>query len=143
MAKWKRIISLKGSPDTPIQVRDKLETIKEEKEKLKIEAISELRKELDELKARPVGRGGGTSAIGVAQAFKYIGKTEALVGAIDGANTTYSVSSNIWWVACLVVNGEVVAQLPNYTISGRTITFSTALPAVYSGKDVEIKFIGS
>jgi hypothetical protein len=129
--------------ETPIETRDKLESIKEEKEKLSISAISELRKELDELKARPIGRGGGgTSAMGVAQAFKYIAHTEEPVGAINGVNLTYTVKNDIFWIAGFVLNGEQIAQLPNFTYSGRTITFASALPSVYSGKDFECKYIG-
>jgi len=130
--------------ETPIETRDKLESIKEEKEKLSISAISELRKELDELKARPVGRGGGgTSAMGVAQAFKYIAHTEEPTGAINGVNLTYTVKNTIWWIAGFTLNGEQIAELPNYTYSGHTITFSTALSAAYSGNDWEIKYIGT
>lgn len=133
-----------GSPDTAEQVRDKLESIEDEKEKLKIDAIGNLRKELDELKARPVGKGGGgTSAIGVAHAFKYIAHTEQPVGAIDGANLTYTVKNTIWWIAGFTINGEQVAELPNFTYSGHTITFASALPAAYSGKDWECKYIGT
>lgn len=95
------------------------------------------------LEERPVGRGGGgTSAVGVAQAFKYIAHTEQPSGDIDGANTDYTVQNNIWWIAGFTINGEQVAELPNFTFSGKTITFSTAIPAGYSGKDFEVKYIG-
>lgn len=100
-----------------------------------------LQKEIDEL--RKTRGGGGTSAIGVASTFKYIAHTEQPVGVIDGANTTYTVKNTIWWVAGFTLNGEQIAQIPNFTVAGRTITFSSALPAVYSGKDFEIKYIGT
>lgn len=99
-----------------------------------------LREEVRTVQAR---RGGGTSAIGVAQTFKWIAHTEAPVGAIDGNNTTYTVKNTIWWVAGFTLNGEQIAELPNFTYAGRTITFATALPAAYSGKDFEIKYIGT
>lgn len=127
---------------TAFQVRDKLESIEDEKEKLKIEAIQDLAKRLDDLEKRPISRGGGTSAIGVRQAFKYIAHTEQPTGDIDGVNTTYTVKNEIFWVAGFTLNGEQIAQLPNFTYKGRTITFSSALPAAYSGKDFEIKYIG-
>lgn len=92
-------------------------------------------------KAGSVSRG-GTSAMGVAQAFKFIAHTEEPVGAIDGVNTTYRVSRNIFWVAGFVLNGEQIAELPNFTYAGRVITFSSPIPADYSGKDFEIKYIG-
>ncbi len=85
--------------------------------------------------------GGGTSAMGVAQAMKRILKTEEPVGAINGVNKVYTVSSTIFAVFAFSLNGEVVTQLPNYTIAGNKITFAVALPAAYSGKDFEIKYI--
>jgi hypothetical protein len=129
---------------TSYQVRDKLESIEDEKEKLKIEAISELRKELDELRkmAGASKGGGGTSALGVRQAFKYIFHTEALQGTIDGVNTDFTVSMPIWSVIAVTLNGEYVAQLPNFTVVGNKIVFSSAIPSAYSGKDFECKFIG-
>lgn len=95
-----------------------------------------------ELEQRPVARGGGTSAIGVAQAFKYIAHTEQPVGAIDGINTTYRVKNVIYWVAGFMLNGEQIAEIPNFTYVNRTITFATPLPAAYNGKDFEMKYIG-
>lgn len=129
-----------GSPDTPAQIRDKLETLKDE-DRLDASAIKGLEDRLKRIENRPT-RGGGTSAIGVRQAFKYIAHTEQPTGVIDGANLTYTVKNEIFWIAGFTLNGEQVAQLPNFTVSGRTITFATALPAVYSGKDFECKYIG-
>ncbi len=98
--------------------------------------------EIEELKKRPTGTGGGgVSNARIQQAFKYILKTEAPVGDINGVNTSYTVSQPIFAVLAISLNGETIAQLPNYTISGKTITFSSALPSVYSGKDFEIKYI--
>lgn len=103
------------------------------------ERIDNLSKNLEDVKARPVA--GGVSNLRIQQAFKYILKTEAPVGDINGVNTSYTVTQPIFAVLSFSLNGETIAQLPNYTISGRTITFSTALPAAYSGKDFEIKYI--
>lgn len=101
--------------------------------------IENLTKLTDELRNRGSG---GTSAIGVAQTFKYIAHTEAPVGDLDGVNTTYTVKNTIFWVAGFTLNGEQIAQLPNFTVAGRTITFSSPIPAAYSGKDFECKYIG-
>lgn len=106
------------------------------------EQIDALEKDVDELKKRPMGTGGGVSDMRIRQAFKYIFHTEAPVGDIDGVNTSYTVKNVPFAVTGLVLNGEHIAELPNYTIAGRTITFATALPAAYSGKDFEIKYIG-
>ena len=100
-----------------------------------------MEKKLEDRVSR-IPRGGGTSAIGVRQAFKYIAHTEAPVGAINGSNTTYTVSNDIWWVAGFTLNGETIAELPNFTFANKTITFASPIPAVYSGKDFEIKYIG-
>lgn len=126
--------------DGPEEIRDKLDLL-EDTEQTK--AIVDLRKDVEELKRRPIGRGGGTSAMGVAQAFKYIAHTEEPTGAIDGANTTYTVKNTIWWIAGFTLNGEQIAELPNFTYSGKTITFATAIPAAYNGKDFEVKYIGT
>lgn len=93
------------------------------------------------LERMPQARGGGTSAIGIANAAKYFVKTEEPVGVIDGVNTNYTVSKTIFAVLSFSLNGEFIAQLPNYTISGKTVTFSTALPLAYSGKDFEIVYV--
>ena len=96
--------------------------------------------EWTDLKGQP-GAGGGVTNMRIAQAFKYILKTETVQGTIDGVNTAFTVSQPIFAILSLSLNGEVVAQLPNYTINGRTITFSSAIPADYSGLDFECKYI--
>ena len=101
----------------------------------------DMQKLLDELN-RKTERVGGVSAMGVRQAFKLIAHTEQPTGAINGSNTTYTVKNDIWWLAGFTLNGENIAQLPNYTIAGKTITFTTALPTAYSGKDFECNYIG-
>lgn len=129
--------------DSAEDIRNKLELLDGD-ERLKIEAIRDLREELDELKKikTSVVSGGGVSNLRIAQSFKYIAHTEQPSGDIDGANTTYTVANDIWWVAGFTLNGEQIAELPNFTYSGKTITFSSAIPAAYSGKDFEIKYIG-
>lgn len=106
-----------------------------------MQEIEKLEKDMEELKKRPVGSGGGVTNARIQQAFKYILKTEEPVGDIDGVNLTYTLSQPIFAILSMSLNGETIAQLPNYTISGNTFTFSTALPAAYSGKDWEVKYI--
>lgn len=103
--------------------------------------IEELEREIEELKKRPTGTGGGVTNARIIQAMKYIVKTEAPVGDIDGVNTSYTVTQPIFAVLSYSLSGEFIAQIPNYTIAGRTITFTSALPAAYSGKDFEITYI--
>jgi flagellar hook-basal body complex protein FliE len=116
---------------------------KVDEEDIEIKDVKGLKEELDRLEAMKLkgGRGGGVSALGVQQAFKWILKTEQPSGLINGVNLEYTVTQPIFAVLAFSLNGEVVAQLPNYTISGKKITFSTALPADYSGKDFEIKYV--
>lgn len=95
----------------------------------------------DKLNTAPKVVQGGVTDMRIRQAFKYILKTEAPVGAIDGLNLSYTLSQPIFAILAFSLNGEVIAQLPNYTVHANTITFSTALPAVYSGKDFECKYI--
>lgn len=104
------------------------------------EDIEELEKEIEELKKRPTGGGGVTNAR-ITQAFKYILKTEAPVGLINGSNKTYTLSQPIFAILSMSLNGETIAQLPNYTINGKTFTFSSPLPSAYSEKDWEVKYI--
>lgn len=133
-----------GQPGQDGRDADEGKIVKEVLSKIEIkdyqEEIDRLKKELEEVKK--LKRGGGTSAIGVAQTFKYIAHTEQPVGAINGVNVTYTVSNSIWWVAGFTLNGENIAELPNFTYAGNTITFSSALPSDYSGRDFEIKYIG-
>lgn len=114
--------------------------------RLKNEVESLIKSEVDkirtELSKRPIGTIGGVSDMRIRQAFKYIAHTEQPVGLINGSNTTYTVKNDIWWIAGFSLNGEQIAQLPNFTYSGRTITFASALPSAYSGKDFECKYIG-
>lgn len=106
-----------------------------------VEELAEHEREIEELKKRPVSTGGGVTNARITQAFKTILKTEAPTGDIDGVNTTYTVSQPIFAVFAFSINGEVIAELPNYTINGNTVEFSEALPAAYSGKDFEVKYI--
>jgi len=123
-------------------IRNALEVL-EGDERLDKSAIKGLDEEIEKIKSTARSGGGGTSSVGVAHAFKYISHTEAPVGDIDGVNVTYRVNNDIWWIAGFTLNGEQIAELPNFTYSGKTITFSSAIPAAYSGKDMEVKYIGT
>lgn len=102
--------------------------------------IKTLEEKIDDRIKRLTTTGGVTNAR-IIQSFKYILKTEEPVGAIDGVNTTYTLSQPIFAILSMSLNGETIAQIPNYTIAGNTFTFSTALPGAYSGKDWEVKYI--
>lgn len=132
-----------GTEIEPEQIRNKLELL-QGNERLSIKAIKEWEDLLKEIESKiaSIPRGGGVSAMGVRQAFKYIFHTEKPVGAIDGANLTYTVSNDIWAIMGFTLNGENIAELPNFTFANKTITFTTALPVDYATRDWEIKYIG-
>jgi hypothetical protein len=127
-------------------IRDGLELLSgdERLDKSAIKGLDSIEEDIKTLKSTSStgSRGGGVSAIGVRQAFKYIAHTEAPTGDINGVNTTYTVKNDIFFVFGFTLNGEQIAELPNFTYKGKTLTFSTALPTAYSGKDFEIKYIG-
>ena len=113
--------------ETPEETRDKLESIQEEEEKLKIDAISELRKELDELKKMKVGGGGGgfsTLALDM-----HIIDDEAPVNSGDNTNFTLSHTPSPTGSLKLYKGGGRLRITEDYTLSGRTITLLIPLIA--------------
>ena len=124
-----------------LKAEEVVATINDSEELIDRARINGLEEELTAIRNLPRG-GGGVGALGVMHAFKYIFHTEEPVGDIDGANTTYTVKNAIWAIIGFTLNGESIAELPNYTFVNHTITFGTALPAAYSGKDFECKYIG-
>lgn len=129
----------KSIPDVPAQFDPS--TILSELTKL-IEKVKRLEELIEELRKRSVGTiGGGVTNMRIQQAFKYILKTETVQGTVNGINTTFTLSQPIFAILSLSINGETIAQLPNYTISGKTITFASALPAAYANKDFEAKYV--
>lgn len=110
----------------------------EEIDKLEKE-IEETNKRIDTLKTKG---GGGVSALGVAQAFKWIANTEKPVGLINGTNKVFTVSKTIFWVAGFTASNQQIAELPNFTYINKTITFDLAPPIEFATRDWEIKYIG-
>ena len=101
--------------------------------------LEEFKKVREEI-VRNTRRGGGHTDMGIKYTIGRIVKTEAPVGLINGSNKDYTVDQPIHAVLGFMLNGEAIA-LSNYTIAGNKLTFSTALPAAYSGKDFELIYI--
>lgn len=65
--------------------------------------------------------------------------TETPSGLINGSNTTYTVAHSITSIFSFAINGQflhpqdISAGTGDYTFSGNTITFLTALPSQLSG----------
>jgi len=137
------VIKTVENPVTGEEVVKKINDLPlEEEYKIDVEHINGLDEKFDKIKSE-IGRSssGGITDLRIQQAFKYILKTQQPTGLINGSNTTYTVSQPIFAILSMTINGETIAQLPNYTIKGNQIIFSTALPAAYSGKDWEVKYI--
>lgn len=131
-----------GDPGEPGKDADEEKIVEKVLGKIDIpDSTEEIEKLREELKENKRLKGGGTSAIGVKYALQRLLKTEEPVGLINGTNKEYTVTGTIFAIFAFSLNGEVVTQLPNYTISKNKITFSTALPAAYSGKDFEVKYV--
>lgn len=114
-----------GVEISPEEVRDKLESLQDD-QRLSISAIHELEEILDELRKRPVGRGGGGfSKIAM---DSHIIDDETPSGIINGSNTAFVLAGDPNPLSSLKVyrNGMRQRVSEDYTISGRTITFTTA-----------------
>lgn len=142
------IESQMGEIETRLTPEPEVEEPEDEPEPDLQSAIDSLRVELqskiDELRQQAkqsLAGSGNVTNLRIQQAFKYILKTESPIGDIDGVNTEYTVTQAIFAILSFSINGETIAQLPNYTVNGKKIVFSSPLPAAYSGKDFEVKYI--
>lgn len=114
-----------GGPDSPIEIRDKLEVL-EGDQRLSIDAIKDLRKELERVNNLG-GRGGGV--IGHLQRFSDIMLVPS--GDIDGANATYSFGGQKPTV--VVVNGASYREGHGWTFTSSNVVLDFA-PA--TGSDI-------
>lgn len=91
------------------------------------------KKKLDMSDMRWHGGGGDLSMSGI--------YTQTPVGAINGINTTYTVSHTIHNVLGFAINGMYLFLNSDYTFSGSTITFVTPLDASLSGTGFQITYV--
>jgi hypothetical protein len=117
-----------GSPDTPDQIRDKLESLQDE-ERLSISAIHKLEDRLDELERRPAGGKGGGGFSKIAMDF-HIQDDETPSGTVNSSNTVFTLANvpNPSTSLKCYVNGQRMRITTDYTLSSGTITFITAPP---------------
>lgn len=115
-----------GSPDTADDIRNKLELLPEG-EKLKIESIENLRKELDDLKTLASKKGGATIAYSRGAVKLY-----DLSSKLDGVTKTFSLPT-FWRVIDIKSSSFPNAFRPttDYTVDGSlmTITFTSQVDA--------------
>lgn len=117
-------------PKLGAEIRDSLELIVKEDDKLKIDAIGFLREELDklrQLRTQVLGGGGGMSKIALNMAFV---DNETPTGTIDGANKDFVLAHVPSPAASLKVylNGQRMKLTDDYTYTAatRTISFVSA-----------------
>ena len=119
----------KDLPKLGVAMRDGLELLKGD-DRLEISAIKDLKKELEEIRELKgkLGGGGGTSYIGISQHFV---DDETPSGAINGTNKDFVLANTPNPTASLKVfrGGARQRITEDYTFSGRTISFITALVA--------------
>jgi hypothetical protein len=89
---------------------------------------------------RRLGGGGGTSAIGVQFALGKMTKSETPSGDIDGVNTTYKTTQDIHAILSFAINGQVIMDT-EYTVSGKTITMLSPIPADLASTAFRIVYV--
>lgn len=121
-------VLLKIPKDTSKEIRDKLEKL-DGKERLKIEAIDELKEKLEELGKVKTQRFGGGGFSKIAMDSHFV-DDETPSGTVNGVNTVFVLANTPNPTASLKVflNGQKMKLGEDYTFNGRTITFLTAPP---------------
>ena len=118
---------INGSPDTPIQIAEKLNTLEEKVDITVIRGLQKtiqvLQRNIQDVKKRDyMGGGGGSSSGGTWY-------TEVPTGTIDGANMTFTVANTVGSSGksmFLLYNGQVQEYGTHFTVSGSTITMTFA-----------------
>lgn len=115
---------------TAYQVRDKLESIDNESEKLRIEAIQNLREELDELKKKAGARSFFGGGFNYSSMNLHLIDDETPSGTINSSNTVFTLANlpNPASSVKVYLNGVRQRVTEDYTLSGATITFVSAPP---------------
>ena len=117
---------LKKLPEeTPEQTRNKLESIKEEEEKLTISAIKDLRKELDEVKKAK------SSGLGVGVIGRDLIKDIDISDSLDGVTKTFNIQA-IWNVISVDLSSYPYGSLRkgiDFSWTPTSITFGYSIDA--------------
>ncbi|MCR4331033.1 MAG: hypothetical protein NUV49_04120, partial [Patescibacteria group bacterium] len=130
-----------GEPGVPGKDADEEAVAQRIRDELATMFADELKKLREEIERRPFGRvGGGVSDSAVKFSLGRLIQKETPSGDIDGVNKAYTVSQTIHSVISLVINGEPITD-DEYTVSGHTITMTTALPAALSGLSFRILYV--
>ncbi|MEK9207964.1 MAG: hypothetical protein AAB922_05750 [Patescibacteria group bacterium] len=114
----------------PFAIRDKLEGIGEEEQKLAISSIAHLEEKLKDLEKRAAARTGSIGGFNYNSMDFHIIDDETPTGTVNGVNTTFTIKDVPNPVSSLkvYVNGQRMRVTTDYTFAGVTITFVTAPP---------------
>ena len=113
--------------DTPEQIADKLEVLKDDN-RLKISAIDKLREELDELKSRPIGGRGGARKVVYTKRIN-------LTDQCNGTLKEFTMPKD-----CIDVLAVYGTQFPitfdeaDFTFEGQTLTLTSEVGAPQTGQ---------
>lgn len=111
--------------ETPEATRDKLESLPKG-EKLVIDAIEDLREELDKIRTLAVTRKSGFGGVRIIESSSGTGVTaETPSGTVNGSNTTFTVSNEPSFV---IIDGMFRVSGQGYTYSAGTITVDPLTP---------------
>lgn len=123
-----------GSPDTPKEVKDKLETLKDE-ERLDATAIKNLPTVLETLYGKRGGSSGGGSTM----------RVNNLSSQANGSSTTFTTTHRIGNNHLLFYSSFPTLFLPttDYTVSGTLITLASGVPIPQSGQSLAIIYESS
>lgn len=97
-------------------------------------------REIERLRKQKGRVGGGVTDIGVQASAGRSIVTETPSGLINGSNTDYTLTRSPNAILSFHINGQAIPSA-DYSIAGKTITFSTALPSALSGTEFEIVYI--
>jgi len=132
-----------GNEIEPMQIADKLNTLDGVVEKSVIKGLEEELKKINkklEDSDKTVVLGGGVSDKRVVMALRRMVTSETPSGAINGVNTTYTVSRDISSVINFTINGQFIHP-DEYSVAGATITFDTALDSSLSGTSFTMTYV--
>lgn len=120
-------------PEKPQELYDSVEVLQGE--------IKQLKDELEILrKSKKLGGGGGTSSMGVKYALGKSVVKETPTGTVNGTNKAYTLSRVPNSILSLAINGQVIND-DEYTLAGKTITMTSAIPADLSGTSFRVTYL--
>lgn len=130
---------MKDMPKMGEMCRDGLELIQEEEDKLKIDSIGFLRKELDELKktlsSRLMGQGAGGGARGRVHPYD-------LTDQCNGVLKTFAIPTNFGVIGVFSTQFPVnYRPLVDWTLGNKTITLTSQVSAPETGQTLWIMYI--